>query len=53
MAASIEEVDESYLHDRERYRMLCVEAFELTKKIDWDKPVERYLEMLTGSGVKG
>jgi len=53
VAASIEEVDESYLHDRERYRMLCVEAFELTKKIDWDRPVERYFEMLTGSGVKG
>ncbi len=53
VAVAMEEVDESHLHDKERYKMLCVEAFELTKRIDWDKPVDRYLEILTGSRVKG
>ncbi|MCL7412430.1 MAG: glycogen synthase [ANME-2 cluster archaeon] len=38
----------TYIQDKVKYNLLCQEAFQLAGEMNWNMPVKRYYEILTG-----
>jgi len=40
-------VDNAYFFDKQKYKMMCIEHFELARGLSWEEPVEKYYRILT------
>ncbi|MCL7474760.1 MAG: glycogen synthase [Methanosarcinales archaeon] len=38
----------TYIQDKVKYNLLCREAFQLAREMNWNMPAKRYYEILTG-----
>ncbi|MEE8358797.1 MAG: glycosyltransferase family 4 protein [Candidatus Hydrothermarchaeales archaeon] len=46
-AMGLDSITTAYLRDKSKYRMMCKEAFNLSKDMNWEEPVKKYYDILS------